>query len=76
MADSEHDNKFVEAIDKLINSATEQLKKNKKQSDKNAILDYLQKRGNNINQQTLSKSLSIASLNKNGIIKRQKFLYN
>ena len=75
MADSEHDNKFVEAIDNLINSATEQLK-NKKQSDKNVILDYLQKRGNNINQQTLSKSLSIASLNKNGIIKRQKFLYN
>lgn len=52
MADSEHDNEFVEAIDALIINAIEQLKKNKKRSNKNYILDYLQKPGNNISQQT------------------------
>ena len=50
----------------LIVSAIEQLKKSKKRSDEHAILEYLQKKGNSINQQTLS--LSIASLSKNGII--------
>lgn len=47
-------------------SAIEQLKKNQKGSDDNAILDYLQKRGNDINQQALA--LGIVSLSKNGII--------
>ena len=46
----------------LIVSAIGQFKKNKKRSDEHAILDYLQKKGNSINQQTLS--LSIASLSK------------
>ena len=41
-------------------------KKSRKQSDEHAILDYLQKKGNSINQQLLS--LSIASLSKNGVI--------
>ena len=47
-------------------SVVEQLKKNHKQSDENANLDYLQKRGNDIYQQTLS--LGIAFLSKNGIL--------
>ena len=50
----------------LIVSAIEQLKKSKKRSDEHAILEYFQKKGNSINQQTLP--LSIASLSKNGII--------
>ena len=50
----------------LIVSAIEQLKKSKRQSDEHAILEYLQKKGNSTNQQTLS--LSIAPLSKNGII--------
>ena len=66
MGDSEQINQTVETIDMLIFSAIEQLKKSKKRSDEHAILEYLQKKGNSINQQTLS--LSIASLNKNGII--------
>ena len=66
MGDSEHINETVETIDMLIVSAIEQLKKSKKRSDEHAILEYLQKKGNSINQQTLS--LSIASLSKNGII--------
>ena len=49
----------------LIFSAIEQLKKSKKRSDEQAILEYLQKKGNSINQQTLS--LSIASFSKNGL---------
>ena len=40
--------------------------KSKKRSDEHVILEYLQKRGNSINQQTLT--LSITSLSKNGII--------
>ena len=47
-------------------STIEQLRKNQKRSDENVIFDYLQKRGNDINQQTLS--LGIASLSKKGII--------
>ena len=66
MGDSEHINETVETIDMLIVSAIEQLKKSKKRSDEHAILEYLQNKGNSINQQTLS--LSIASLSKNGII--------
>ena len=66
MGDSEHINETVETIDMLIVSAIEQLKKSKKRSDEHAILEYLQKKGNSIIQQTLS--LSIASLSKNGII--------
>ena len=66
MGHSEHINETVETIDMLIVSAIEQLKKNKKRSDEHDILEYLQKKGNSINQQTLS--LSIASLSKNGII--------
>ena len=56
----------MEAIHPLIMSAVEQLKKNQKQSDENAILDYLQKRGNDIYQPTFS--LRIAFLSKNDII--------
>ena len=66
MGDSEHINETVETIDMLIVSAIEQLKKAKKRSDEHAILEYLQRKGNSINQQTLS--LSIAFLSKNGII--------
>ena len=66
MGDSERINETVETIDMLIVSAIEQLKKSKKRSDEHAILEYLQKKGNSINQQTLS--LSIAFLSKNGII--------
>ena len=66
MGDSECINETVETIDMLIVSAIEQLKKSKKRSDEQAILEYLQKKGNSINQRTLS--LSIASLSKNGII--------
>ena len=66
MVDSEHINETVETIDILIVSAIEQLKKSKKRSDEQAILEYLQKKGNSIDQRTLS--LSIASLSKNGII--------
>ena len=65
MGDSEHINETVETINMLIVSATEQLKENKKRPDDHAILDYLQKKGNSINKQTLS--LSIASLCKNVI---------
>ena len=50
----------------LVVSAIKQLKKSKKRFDEHTILDYLQKKGNSINQQKLS--LSIASLSKNGII--------
>ena len=61
MGDSEHINETAETIDMLIVSATEQLKKKRKKwSDERAILKYLQKKGNSINQQTLT--LSIASL--------------
>ena len=42
----------------LIVSAIKQLKKRKKQSDEHAILEYLQKKGNSINQQTLSLSIA------------------
>ena len=66
MGDSEHINETVETIDMLIVSAIEHLKKSKKRSDEHAILEFLQKKGNSINQQTLS--LSIASLSKNGVI--------
>ena len=66
MGDLEHINETAETVDMLIVSAIGQFKKNKKRSDEHAILDYLQKKGNSINQQTLS--LSIASLSKNGII--------
>ena len=62
IADSEHKNKFVEKIDTL----KEQIQKNKKWSDENAILDYLKKRANDINQEILS--LGIASSSKKGII--------
>ena len=62
MGDSEHINEIVEIIDMLIVSATEQLKKSQERYDEHAILEYLQKKGNSINQQTLS--LSIASLSK------------
>ena len=67
MADSEHNNEFVEAIDTLVISLIEQSKKNKKRSHENAILNYLQKRWNDINRQQTS-SLGIASLSKNGVI--------
>ena len=53
MADLEH-NEFVEAIFTLIISRIEQLQRYKKQSEENTILDYLQKRENDINQHTLS----------------------
>ena len=66
MGDSEHINETVETTDMLIVSAIEQLKKSKKRFDEHAIIEYLQKKGNSINQQTLS--LSVASLSKNGII--------
>ena len=62
MGDSEHINESVETIDILIVSATEQLKKSKKRSHGHVILEYLQKKGNSINQQILSLS------SKNGII--------
>ena len=62
MGDLEHINETAETVDMLIVSAIGQFKKNKKRSDEHAILDYLQKKGNSINQQTLS--LSIASLSK------------
>ena len=66
IGDSDHINETVETVDMLIVSAIEQLKKSNKRSDEQAILDYLQKKGNSINQQTLS--LCIASLIENGII--------
>ena len=66
MGDSEHINETVETVGMLVVSAIKQLKKSKKRFDEHAILDYLQKKGNSINQQKLS--LSIASLSKNGII--------
>ena len=66
MGDSEHINETGEIIDMLIVSAIEQLKKSKKRSDEHAILEYLQKKGNSINQQTLP--LSIVSFSENGII--------
>ena len=53
MVDSEHINETVETIDILIVSAIEQLKKSKKRSDEQAILEYLQKKGNSIDQRTL-----------------------
>ena len=64
--DSEHINETVETVGMLVVSAIKQLKKSKKRFDEHTILDYLQKKGNSINQQKLS--LSIASLSKNGII--------
>ena len=65
MRDSERINETVETIDMLIVSAIEQLKKKKKKrSDEHPILEYLQKKGNSINQQT---SITIGSLNKSGI---------
>ena len=66
MRDSEHINETVETVGMLVVSAIKQLKKSKKRFDEHTILDYLQKKGNSINQQKLS--LSIASLSKNGII--------
>ena len=66
MGDSEHINETVETVGMLVVSAIKQLKKSKKRFDEHTILDYLQKKGNSINQQNLS--LSIASLSKNGII--------
>ena len=66
MGDSEHINETVETVGMLVVSAIKQLKKSKKRFDEHTILDYLQKKGNSINQQKLS--LSIASLSKNGII--------
>ena len=66
MGDSEHINETVETVSMLVVSAIKQLKKSKKRFDEHTILDYLQKKGNSINQQKLS--LSIASLSKNGII--------
>ena len=53
MGDSECINETVETIDMLIVSAIEQLKKSKKRSDEHAILEYLQKKGKSIYQQTL-----------------------
>ena len=50
MGGPEHINETVETISMLIVIAIEQLKKKKKQSDEHAILDYLQKKGNSINQ--------------------------
>ena len=49
MGNSEHINEIVATIDTLIVSAIEPLKKSKKRSDKHAILEYLQKKGNSIN---------------------------
>ena len=78
VSDSGHANETVEAIETLIVSAIEQLKKSVKGSDEQDILDYIQKKENNINQQALS--VSIASLSKNSMvlnkpsIKWQKFL--
>ena len=66
MGDSEHINETVETVGMLVVSEIKQLKKSKKRFDEHTILDYLQKKGNSINQQKLS--LSIASLSKNGII--------
>ena len=66
IGDSEHINETVETVGMLVVSAIKQLKKSKKRFDEHTILDYLQKKGNSINQQKLS--LSIASLSKNGII--------
>ena len=66
MGDSEHINETVETVGMLVVSAIKQLKKSKKRFDEHTILDYLQKKGNSINQQ--KPSLSIASLSKNGII--------
>ena len=66
MGDSEHINETVETVGMLVVSAIKQLKKSKKRFDEHTRLDYLQKKGNSINQQKLS--LSIASLSKNGII--------
>ena len=66
MGDSEHINETVETVGMLVVSAIKQLKKSKKRFDEHTILDYLQKKGNSINQQKLS--LSIASPSKNGII--------
>ena len=66
MGDSEHINETVAIIDVLTVSAIEQLKNSKKRSDEHVILDYLQKKGNVIKQQTLS--LSMASLSKNGVM--------
>ena len=66
MGDSEHINETVETVGMLVVSAIKQLKKSKKRFDEHTILDYLQKKGNSINQQKLS--LSIASLSKNRII--------
>ena len=66
MGDSEHINETVETVGMLVVSAIKQLKKSKKRFDEHTILDYLQKKGNSINQQKLS--LIIASLSKNGII--------
>ena len=66
MGDSEHINEAVETVGMLVVSAIKQLKKSKKRFDEHTILDYLQKKGNSINQQKLS--LIIASLSKNGII--------
>ena len=53
MGDLEHINETAETVDMLIVSAIGQFKKNKKRTDEHAILDYLQKKGNSINQQTL-----------------------
>ena len=66
IGDSEHINETVETVGMLVVSAIKQLKKSKKRFDEHTILDYLQKKGNSINQQKLS--LSIAFLSKNGII--------
>ena len=66
MGDSEHINETVETVGMLVVSEIKQLKKSKKRFDEHTILDYLQKKGNSINQQKLS--LIIASLSKNGII--------
>ena len=66
IGDSEHINETVETVGMLVVSAIKQLKKSKKRFDEHTILDYLQKKGNSINQQKLS--LIIASLSKNGII--------
>ena len=62
MGDSENINETVKTIDMFTVSTIEQLKKSKKRSAEHAIRDYLQKKGNSINHQTLSPS--IASLSK------------
>ena len=49
MGGPEHINETVETMNMLIVTAIEQLKE-KKQSDEHAIFDYLQKKGNSINQ--------------------------